>query len=216
MSLSWSDEKHDNHGLAPLNKFKYTQAYGKDIQLETNADDEFAPFLNRSAPLVEDAPSKPQEPVATAYQPHTGNAKKKSWLLRPVAWLAHMLLSSLVVLLVRLALLLAAHGVHKLSSAPTISVIIVTLLFGGIILGIFTSGFIYLPMFLLSTSEAIYPSSHGFRYYFVSVIGLFFNIVAIVIAVIGSVDADFWYYAEAIYLAILHISLMLIVKAEKQ
>ena len=208
MSLSWKDEQP----LTPRTSF---DVYGSDLRKTT--DDEYAPPLNTAATVQETSPIHHVPPTIrqTGVKPEPKKEKKKCRLLRPVAWLEHILLTSLIVLLVRIVLLLAAYEVHKLSSAPTISVILVTLLFGGVTLSIFTSGFIYLPMLLLSVSEAIYPSNHGFRYYFISVIGLFFNVVAIAIAIFGSVEADFWYYAETIYLAILHISLMLIVKQEK-
>ena len=57
-SLSDIGETPDNHGLAPLNKYKYSDTYGKDIALETapvrediaeNATEDIAPVANTKA-----------------------------------------------------------------------------------------------------------------------------------------------------------------------
>lgn len=179
--------------------------YGNDLGLDTSTTAECAQI---QIPVAQSAANQ---------QPVYRKEKKKCWLLRPVAWLVLIAMAYLMNLIIFAIFKIAANRVDQLSTLPTIRVIIITLLFGGISLKLFSAALMWFPTFVMMVSDSIYPSMHGFRYFFVGLISLLFYLLLIVLTAIGIVTADqvFWLYAEYGFLCIAYIVLMCVAHSEK-
>ena len=211
MSLSWNDEQNNahnsdfslsnegevpnNHGYAPLNKFKYSQSYGIDMKLE--------------APTVNYAPPTTKQTVVEQSPP---KEKKKCWLLRPVAWVAFLIAVALMNSIINIVFLLGAYVVAWLSTLPTMAVVLLTIAFGSFALGLLFTGAISLIGLVVSTSHAIYPSKTGVRFYIIAASQLLISLVSIVLA-LTSTDFTFLDVASPVYFAFVYIVMLCSVKS---
>lgn len=183
MSLSPMDEQY-NHGN--------NSGTLRDLRLET--------------PTSKYVPPTVSQPV---YSPAPPKEKKKCWLLRPVAWLVLLVSVYLMNIIISTGILLGVRVADWLSTVPTEAVILLTLAFGSVGIGILFSGAIYLPSLIMAASHAIYPSRKGVRFY---VIGAWQILISLssVISVLTNTEATrvFWECASAIYFAIVYIFMM--------
>lgn len=189
MSLSYNGEEKQ---FASAGKF-----YGKDMKLETSQTNYVPPTVRQT--VVETAPPK---------------RKKKCWLLRPVAWLVFLLSVGLMNGVINTTFLLIDYVVEWLSTLPIMAVILLTLAFGSLAIGLMFTGTLRLVIFVVSGSHAIYPSTNGMRFYIVGVAQLLISILAIVSAIADPVATHtFWDFAAPIYFVIMYIGMMFGVKS---
>lgn len=95
--------------------------------------------------------------------------KSKPWILRPVAWAFTILAMIGMQYLADLARRLVAHLLVWLGGLSTIAIVGFVLVFGGAVCGILYYSAFMIPVLVVSLSDAIYPSNHAFRYYFVGI-----------------------------------------------
>ena len=184
MSLSWQNE---NNTTA-----KSGEALN-DLKLDTTSNYRVPPTVKQSS---QTSISKKE--------------KKKCWLLRPVAWTVFIISVYLVEQIIEITFHFGILVIGWLSTLPTIAVILLTLAFGSIVISLLISGLIYLPSLAIGMSDTIYPSKLGIRYYFVGFLGLMLNILVIVSAIRGYLEAEqmFWVYARYIYSMIMYIVML--------
>lgn len=139
---------------------------------------------------------------------------KKCWLLRPIAWFVFLLTVYLMNGVVNAFFLLGVRIVDWLSTLPTIAVVLLTLAFGSIVIGILFYGVLYLPALVMTLSNLIYPSKNGVRYYFVGIAQLFISVLGIILAITDSGNNYvFWDCAAYVYFAIVYVVMLFSVKA---
>lgn len=138
--------------------------------------------------------------------------QKKLWILRPVAWVCTILMVLGLQLVAELICRLGEYFVFRLSSFSTIVVVILVLLFGSVFCGLFFYSAIFLPSFLVSISDKIYPSNHSFRYYFVGLYEIAGCAFLIFAAIMGAVKGGsmFWFYARYGWLILSSIIMMVV------
>lgn len=142
--------------------------------------------------------------------------KKKSWILRPVAWASTvlmMLATQYIVDLMRKLLLLIYSWLNEL---PVVAIVIIVISLGGVVGSILWCAALGIPTLIVQLSDKIYPSHHAFRYYFVGVyeiVGCAFLLFA---AVMGAVKGGsmFMFCAQYIYLIIISVVMMLTGRSE--
>lgn len=189
MSLSWKDEQN-NHTNS-------SGTFGRDIRLETPSTNYVPPAV--SQPMYNHVPPK---------------EKRKCWLLRPVAWLVFLVSVYLMNIVINTGILLGAYVVEWLSTLPTGAIILLTLAFGSIAIGVLFSGAVYLPVLTITLTNKIYPSKSGVRYYLVGAIQLLTSLLAIILT-LANPDAEFvfWDCATSVYFAIVYIFMLCSVKS---
>ena len=124
--------------------------------------------------------------------------QKKSWLMRPVAWIATYAMFIVVKLLGELLCLLGEYTVYRLDNLSTVAIIVATLFFGSTAIGFFFYLATILPALLVSLSDKIYPSHHAFRYYFIGICEIINCASWIIYAIVGTVTGEnmFWFYVQ--------------------
>lgn len=142
--------------------------------------------------------------------------KKKPWILRPIAWIATIIMMLGLQYIAELLCLLGEYVLLWLNGMSTVVIVILVMAFGSIFLGIFFYSAIYLPSLVVTISDKIYPSNHAFRYYFVGIyeiIGCAFLIFA---AIIGAVKGGsmFWLYVRYGWLISASIVMMFVGNGE--
>lgn len=138
--------------------------------------------------------------------------KKKSWVFRPVAWLATILLMLGLQFVAELLCELGGYLVYWLSGMPTVVIILLAIAFGGTFLSLFFYSAIMLPSVIVNLSDNIYPSNHAFRYYFVGLYELIACGFLVFMALNGMVSGGsmFWFYARYGWLAIASVIMMVV------
>lgn len=140
--------------------------------------------------------------------------KKRSVLLRPVAWIATVTLTYCMGMISKLVCNLGVWAVNEFSHLSIGMVILLVILFGSIYISIYFYSAVLLPQLLVFVSDFIYPSNHAFRYYFVGVL----EIIICAIAVFGGIrgwivqtgsTSMFWFYAAYVHFILAMIVMML-------
>ncbi len=159
--------------------------------------------LRLEAPQSNYAPPPTRQPVYTPVPP---KKKKKCWLLRPVAWLVFLVSVYLMNIIISTGVILGVRVADWLSTVPTEAVILLTLAFGSVGIGILFFGAVHLPALIMAASHAIYPSRKGVRFYVISAWQILISLSS-VISVLTDPEATyvFWECASAIYFAIVYI-----------
>ncbi len=136
--------------------------------------------------------------------------KKKSWALRPVAWVCTIALMLGIQFLADLLWKLGRYAYYWLGRQSTVAIVILVLLFGGVFLSLVIYSAMLLPHFLVSLSDKIYPSSHAIRYYLCGAYEILGCAMLIYAGIVGAVSGVpmFWFYAQYIYLIVVSILIM--------
>lgn len=140
--------------------------------------------------------------------------RKRSGLLRPVAWVVTTVLIYCIGLVSTLVCNLGAWAVSELSRLSTGMVILLVILLGSIYIGLYFYSAILLPQLLVFVSDLIYPSNHAFRYYFSGIIMLVFCAFSVIGGIRGWIvqtgnTSIFWFYATYAHLALSMVIMML-------
>lgn len=140
--------------------------------------------------------------------------RKRSGLLRPVAWLVTAMLICCMEWVSKLVCRLGSWAVNEFSHLSTGMIILLVLLLGSVYVGLYIYSAVILPRLLVSVSDAIYPSNHAFRYYFSGTIDIILCIVSIVGGIRGWIiqtgnTSMFWFYASCVHFALAMIIMML-------
>lgn len=138
--------------------------------------------------------------------------KKRSAILRPVAWI-----SAIVLLLAMEAIsgLIFALGVELtswMSGLSTLAVIFLVMAIGSVYLGLVSYSIWIVPMLLVIACDWIYPSKHAFRYNFIGVIEILICIVYVVLGATDFIQGDimFFFYANKVHIALSAVAMMFI------
>lgn len=137
--------------------------------------------------------------------------KKRNPILRPVAWVALYILINLICYAAELIQKLGIYLIGLLSPLPTWAVVLITISFSSVYLGLLGYGAGFLPMASEFVSDWIYPSKSGARYFSFGIFTIIFYLFMILFSASGAVEyphSKFWYYALYIYDIILMIVLM--------
>lgn len=142
--------------------------------------------------------------------------KKKSWVLRPVAWICTIIMILALQFVAEWICRLGDYLFYWLSGLSTIVIVILVLLFGSAFCGLFFYSAIVLPSLLVSLSDKIYPSNHAFRYYFVGLYEIAGCVFLILAAVMGAVSGGsmFWFYVRYGWLILASIIMMITGRSE--
>lgn len=137
--------------------------------------------------------------------------QKKSWILRPVAWICT---AAMWVALSGVAYLLCLLGdflTKWLSTLPTLTVVILSVLFGGIFCGLFLRSAFLLPSWMVTISDKIYPTRRAVRFYVIGGYTLLGCGIVILAAILGAVRGGsmFWFYVRFIYVAAVSVIAMI-------
>ena len=189
LSLSDVGEVPNNHGLPPANKFRHQE----------NPEQ-----FSYSPPTIRQTVENPTPP----------KEKKKCWLLRPVAWLMRLLSVGVMNAIINTTFLLVDYVVGWLSTLPIMAVILLTLAFGSLAIGLIFTGTLRLVVFVVSGSHAIYPSKEGMRFYIVGAVQVLVSFLSIVLTIADSGSTHtFLDFAAPLYFAIMYIGMMCGVKS---
>ena len=122
----------------------------------------------------------------------------KLWILRPVAWVATIIMFVGLMFVGEVVCLLGEYLTYRLDGLSAIAVMLWTMMFGSITIGTFFYSATYLSSLLATLSDKIYPSNHAFRYYFVGIYEIINCVCWILSAMMGNVKGDymFWFYAQ--------------------
>ena len=145
-----------------------------------------------------------------------GGEHKKSWILRPVAWILTIIMMLALQFVAQLLSLLGEYVFMWLSGLSTVAVVLLSMVFGGTFLSIFFYSAIFLPSFAVTIADKVYPSNHAFRYYFVGIYEIIGCALLIYAGIIGAVSGGsiFWFYARYIWLIVVSVIMMLIGRNE--
>lgn len=144
-------------------------------------------------------------------QEETYCSSQKHWFMRPVAWILTIIMMLALQFIAELLCLAGEYIVLWLSGLSTVVVILLTMAFGGLFLGIITYSVTLLPAIVVTLSDKVYPSNHAFRYYFVGIYEIIGCAILIYAGIIGSVTGGtmFWFYARYVWLIVVSIAMML-------
>lgn len=141
---------------------------------------------------------------------------KKTWLLIPVAW-AFAIIGVLAIQLSGYLLCrIGAWAVGEMANLPTILIIALIFLFGGLYASLVYYALILIPALTVQFANQIFPSKNGVRYYVIGIYEVISCALLIYAGAIGIVKGGpmFWFYARFIFIAISSIILMLTGKEE--
>lgn len=136
--------------------------------------------------------------------------KKKSWILRPVAWLSTILMMLALQFVAEKLCLYAERLIIWLNTLSTAVIVILVVACGSVALSIFSTTVMLLPAYLVIISDAIYPSNHAFRYYFVGIYEIIGCAILIIAGLLGYVTGGsmFWFYLRYAWLIVASIVMM--------
>jgi len=136
--------------------------------------------------------------------------KKKSWILRPIAWICTVVMSLCIEFISELICKLGQYLVYWLGTLPTIAIILLTMAFGSLFVSLVYLSARFLPVLLVYLSDKIYPSNHAFRYYFVGIISIALYALVVWGSFRGIVAGGsmLWLYIRAGYLTFAAIMMM--------
>lgn len=128
--------------------------------------------------------------------------KKKSWVMRPVAWVCTLAMVLGIQFVGWLICYVGGILTSWLSGLSTLAIVLLVLAFGSAFCGVVFYSVTFLPLLLVETSDKIYPSHHAFRYYFIGIYEIASCAFLIYGAIIGAVRGGsmFWFYARFLYI----------------
>ena len=134
----------------------------------------------------------------------------KPLILRPVAWIFTCFAILALPFVAELVCKLGAFLVSCLDNLSTVIVIILVMMFGSIYLSLFTYSAMILPSLFVNLSDAIYPTHHAFRFYFVGSYLILYCLAIVAAGILGFVSGGpmFWFYVRHGWLAFSSIMLM--------
>lgn len=137
--------------------------------------------------------------------------RKKLWILRPVAWIATIIMMLALQFVAELICKLGEYLVYQLSGLSTIVVILLVMAFGSLFLSLFFYSAVILPSLAVNISDKIYPSNHAFRYYFAGLYEIAGCAFLIWAALSGAVSGGsmFWFYARYGWLILASVIMMI-------
>jgi hypothetical protein len=141
---------------------------------------------------------------------------QKPLILRPVAWIATILMALLMEFAGGIIFDIVAFIFTKLDGLSTTGIVILTILFGSAFIGLVSYSVTLIAALIVGLSDKIYPSNHAFRYYFVGIYELLGCAWYLVLGVTSSVKGGsmILYYAEIIWLAATSAVIMFLGRAE--
>lgn len=144
--------------------------------------------------------------------------KKRCWVLRPIAWGCAMLMSLGMDIISGLIFRLGTELVFWLSGLSTLVVIFLVMALGSIYLGLVTYSAWIVPSILVYLSDAIYPSNHAFRYYFIGIFQMIGCVFCIIAAARGLLVQDimFFLYANMVHLAVSALVMMFLGRGKSE
>lgn len=136
--------------------------------------------------------------------------KKKSWLLRPVAWVITIIMMLALQFAAEKLCLLGENVIIWLNTKSLATIVILVVMFGSAFFGLFSYTSFILPGMVVAFSDKIYPSNHAFRYYFVGIYEIIGCAILIYAGLIGAVTGGsmFWFYVRYAWLIIASIVMM--------
>lgn len=128
--------------------------------------------------------------------------KKKSWVMRPVAWVCTLAMVLGIQFIGWLICYVGGILTAWLSGLSTVVIVLLVLTLGSVIGGAVWFAVTCLPLILVEVSDKIYPSHHAFRYYFIGIYEIASCAFLIYMAIIGAVRGGsmFWFYARFLYI----------------
>lgn len=137
--------------------------------------------------------------------------KNKPIILRPVAWIAIIIMMFGLQYVAELICLLGGYLIDFLNGLSLAVIVIIVVFFGGVFTGIYFYSAIMLPALAVTISDKIYPSNHAFRYYFVGLYEIAGCALLVFLGITGQVDGGpmFWFYARYIWLILASICMMI-------
>lgn len=123
---------------------------------------------------------------------------KRSWVLRPVAWLCTLVMCCFIDAIAGLLCRLGIWLVGLLGDFSTIGIILFITFIGTSFCSLFFWAMTMLPNLLVSLSDNIYPSNHAFRYYFLGIawIGLCLLLAIFGVLKIITSSSMVWFYIK--------------------
>jgi len=142
--------------------------------------------------------------------------QKKSWILRPIAWICTIIMMLVMQFIAELICRLGEGLILWLGELSTVAVVFWAMIFGSAALSLFFYSATFLPSLVVSLSDKIYPSNHAFRYYFVGLYEIVGCVLLILAAIGGLVSGGsmFWFYVRYAWLIIASIVMMVTGRSE--
>lgn len=138
--------------------------------------------------------------------------KQRSKVLRPVAWVATLVMFTLMDFVSSLVCRLGEWAVGEFNNLSTGMIIILVLLLGSIYVSLFFYSAFLGSSLLVYASERIYPTHHAFRYYFIGIISIILCALSVLAGILSWVRSNnggmFWYYAKYVHIMITVITMM--------
>ena len=144
--------------------------------------------------------------------------RKKSWILRPVAWICTLIMLICMEYASAFIFDVAEYLIDRLNNFSPVVIVIAVVTFGSTFLGILVYSAFVLPGLMVGLSDKIYPSNHAFRYYFLGIYELVGCAFMFIAALSGNVSGGsmFWFYAENIWLTVASVMLILTGRNESE
>lgn len=142
--------------------------------------------------------------------------QKKSWILRPIAWICTIIMMLAMQFIAELICRLGESLILWLGELSTVAIVFWAMIFGSAALSLFFYSATFLPSLVVSLSDKIYPSNHAFRYYFVGLYEIVGCVLLILAAIVGLVSGGsmFWFYVRYAWLIIASIVMMVTGRSE--
>ena len=136
--------------------------------------------------------------------------KKKSWMLRPVAWICTILMVLCLHFVSKVISRLGEGIIAWLDGLSTVAVVILVVSFGGAFLSLLFYSAFALPSLIVTMSDKIYPSNHAFRYYFIGILEICGCAILILAAIFGFIVGKgmIWHYVRYGWLLSASIAMM--------
>lgn len=141
--------------------------------------------------------------------------EKRSWVLRPIAWICTIAMWLCVDVLLGLLCRLGGYLIYWLSGFSTLGIILLATVIGSPYLWLFWFADTALPNILVSLSDKIYPSKRGGRYLLVGISTILSLLLSMLLLIRGHIrtDGSFWLYVRLICLVFASVMLMVCSKS---
>lgn len=138
--------------------------------------------------------------------------KKRSAILRPVAWICALVLLLAMETISGLIFSLGAELTNWMSGLSTLAVIFLVMAIGSVYLGLVSYSIWIVPMLLVTACDWIYPSKHAFRYNFIGVFEILFCVIYVILGATDFIRGDvmFFFYANKVHVALSAVAMMFI------